>query len=211
MLAQVLPDPRDLSPGPKRNISELNASLAKNRKRERNARAHIYVKATGRQGSVYLETYFITLYSLFARLSRGIPGYHELTSIRYAIFAPGSTSIPHGALILKTIFYSGRCCTHALFLYVSPSSHPCYMYRGTRFEYPRQRNTFAQGCYTNGIRFPACLLHGNYGDNARASPLILSTSLQLQDSNIILRMRESIALIAPNSRRNKRPSLRVKC
>lgn len=47
------------------------------------------MKAAGRQESVYLETYFITFRSLFARPSHGISGCHELTSIRYAIFAAG--------------------------------------------------------------------------------------------------------------------------
>jgi len=54
---------------------------------------YTYVKAAGRQESVYLETYFITLRSLFARPSREIPSCHELTSIRYAIFAAGLASI----------------------------------------------------------------------------------------------------------------------
>lgn len=76
----------------------------------------MYVKATGRQDSVYLETYFITLYSLFVRLSHGIPGHHELTSIRYAIFAPGSASIPHGAarwFSKRSFIQHGAACTRS--------------------------------------------------------------------------------------------------
>lgn len=126
------------------------------------------MKAAGRQESVYLETYFITFRSLFARPSRGIPSCHELTSTRYAIFAAGLATILRGAalrgsprlyaLILKTIFYSGQsctarartvCCTSPCFaVYISRCSFPSIHGRRETLERTARRSDTQMECVT---------------------------------------------------------------